>query len=79
MRDVYQSVMEDKRVLAPRGDVPSLCLVSTNIGRLFEIISSEAESAFLAALNGRTIADSLEELRQLNQQEPALLKTPKSD
>jgi Rrf2 family transcriptional repressor of oqxAB len=78
LRDVYQSVMEGKRVLAPRDDVPSLCLVSTNIGKLFEMISREAESALLSALNGRTIADSLEELRQLNQQQPAALKTPKS-
>jgi len=70
LRGIYQSVIDDKRVLSPRGHVPSLCLVSTNIGKLFELISHEAEIAFLAALNDRTIADCLEELRRLNGRQP---------
>ena len=65
LRDVYQAVTDDKRLFAARPDVPSLCVVSTNIEAFFGSLANRAERAVLDLLGGRTIADSLAEIRAL--------------
>ena len=68
LRDVYRSVVEDKKIMAPRPDVPSLCFVSANMDRFFEALAREAEDAVLGVLSRRTITDSVAEMRRLSQQ-----------
>ena len=65
LRDVYQAVTDDKRLFAARPDVPSLCVVSTNIEAFFGSLANQAECAVLDLLGERTIAGSLAEIRAL--------------
>lgn len=66
LRDVYVSVVDDKKLLVSRPNVPNVCIVSTNISSFFELLADEAEEAVLAALGGRTVAQSLKEIRTID-------------
>ena len=59
LRDLYLAVMEDKRILVAREDIPTLCRISANIDEFFAEVATDAESAMLDALGRRNIADSL--------------------
>ncbi len=65
LRDIYRAVVDDKRLFTARPDVPSLCVVSSNIGAYFETLASRAEQAVQDVLCDRTVAESLAELRAL--------------
>lgn len=67
LRDIYRSVTEDKRLWTARPDVPCRCVASANIGEFFECIADEAEALVLQMLERRTIADSVSEIRSLEQ------------
>jgi Rrf2 family transcriptional repressor of oqxAB len=67
LRDIYQAVTEQKRVLAARRDIPSRCRISANIGEFFGAVADEAESAMLDALAQRNVADSLAEMLRLDE------------
>lgn len=59
LRDIYLSVIEDKKLWAsPR------CVVSANTCWYFKSIAEEAEQASLAVLAGHTVASALEELKK---------------
>ncbi|RWR03638.1 transcriptional regulator [[Pantoea] beijingensis] len=64
LRDIYVSVIEDKRIWAARPDVAARCVVSANACWYFKLIVDEAEQASLDVLERRTVADALEELRK---------------
>jgi hypothetical protein len=58
----YLAVVGDKRLWEPRS-VPHRCLVSSNMERYFVGLAVEADRAIMMTLKGRTLADSLAELR----------------
>ena len=63
LRDVYRAVIDDKRLFTARPDVPSLCVVSTNIEAFFGSLADRAEHAVLSVLAEQTVAQSLAEIR----------------
>lgn len=71
LRDVYESVTDNKRILAARDEVPRRCRISANISEFFETVSGEAEEAMLDTLQRRTIAESLEEILRLDERRRA--------
>ncbi len=68
LRDIYAAVTEDKRLLVARQDIPVRCRVSANINEFFEEVASQAESAMLAALERRSVAESLAQILSLEQE-----------
>ncbi|MBP2171483.1 Rrf2 family transcriptional repressor of oqxAB [Erwinia toletana] len=64
LRDIYSSVIEDKRIWAARPEVAARCVVSANACWYFKSIVDEAEQASLNVLAGRTVADALAALRE---------------
>lgn len=50
LRDIYVSVIEDKKLWASRPDVPARCVVSANACWYFKSIADEAEQASLDVL-----------------------------
>ncbi len=50
LRDIYVSVIEDKKLWASRPDVPARCVVSANACWYFKSIADEAEQASLEVL-----------------------------
>ncbi|WP_017346091.1 RrF2 family transcriptional regulator [Pantoea sp. A4] len=66
LRDIYVSVIEDKKLWASRPDVAPRCLVSANLCWYFKAIAEEAEEASLQVLEKRTVAQALDELKQRN-------------
>ncbi len=47
LRDIYLSVIEDKKLWASRPDVPARCVVSANACWYFKSVADEAEQASL--------------------------------
>jgi len=66
LRDVYVSVVEEKKLFTTRPNVPNVCVVSTNIEAFFQMLADDAEEAMLAALGKRTVAQSLGEIREID-------------
>ncbi|MDX6835231.1 Rrf2 family transcriptional regulator [Klebsiella pneumoniae] len=61
LRDIYLSVIEDKKLWASRPDVPARCVVSANACWYFKSVADEAEQA---SLNVRhTVASALEAVK----------------
>lgn len=63
LRDIYQSVIEDKKIWASRPNVPARCVVSANGCSYFKSIAGEAERASLEVLARHTVASALEEVK----------------
>ena len=68
--DVYRAVVDDKRMLVPRPDVPAVCVVSRNIGSFFDSLADEAESGLSDLLSQKTIAQGLAAIRRLDNGAP---------
>ncbi|EKF65071.1 transcriptional regulatory protein [Serratia plymuthica A30] len=64
LRDIYLSVIDDKRIWAARPEGPARCLVSANACWYFKSVVNEAEEASLAVLERHTVADALAELER---------------
>ncbi|EPZ2449146.1 RrF2 family transcriptional regulator [Klebsiella aerogenes] len=60
LRDIYLSVIEDKKLWASRPDVPARCVISANACWY----ADEAEQASLAVLARHTVASALEEVKK---------------
>lgn len=58
LRDIYLSVIEDKKLWASRPDVPARCVVSANACWYFKSVADEAEQASLAVLARHTVASA---------------------
>ena len=67
LRDVYQSVTENKAILAIRDDIPRRCRISANINEFFDTVTAEAGQAMLETLQRRTIAASLADILRLDE------------
>ncbi|EPH1792455.1 putative transcriptional regulator [Klebsiella quasipneumoniae] len=63
LRDIYLSVIEDKKLWASRPDVPARCVVSANACWYFKSVADEAEQASLNVLARHTVASALEALK----------------
>jgi Rrf2 family transcriptional repressor of oqxAB len=66
LRDIYRSALGDKPLWAPRPEGPRECLVTNHSSQYFADLTTETEAAVLGALAGRTLADSLDELRAID-------------
>ncbi|CAI0820485.1 Rrf2 family transcriptional regulator [Serratia proteamaculans] len=64
LRDIYLSVIDDKRIWAARPEGPARCLVSANACWYFKSVVNEAEEASLDVLARHTVADALAELER---------------
>jgi Rrf2 family transcriptional repressor of oqxAB len=67
LEDIYRSSIGDKPLWAPRAEGPRECLVTNHSGEYFARLTDETEAAVLCALAGRTLADSLDELRAIDE------------
>jgi Rrf2 family transcriptional repressor of oqxAB len=63
--DIYLAVVDNKKLLVPRNNVPNRCVVSGNIEVFFGLLAEDSEQAVLDVLADRTVADSLAELRRM--------------
>jgi Rrf2 family transcriptional repressor of oqxAB len=66
LREIYRSAIGDKPLWAPRADGPRECLVTNHSAQYFANLTDETETAAFGALAGRTLADSLDELRAID-------------
>src|SRR3981081_158966 len=66
LRELYLAVMEDKRILVARQDIPSRCRISSNINEFFAEVATDAETALLDTLARRNVADSIPEPPRLD-------------
>jgi len=64
--EIYRSSIGDKPLWAPRPEGPRECLVTNHSAEYFVRLTAETETAVLDALAGRTLADSLDELRAID-------------
>ena len=64
--EIYRSSIGDKPLWAPRQEGPRECLVTNHCAEYFAKLTNETETAVLGALAGRTLADSLDELRVID-------------
>ncbi|WP_328931161.1 MULTISPECIES: Rrf2 family transcriptional regulator [unclassified Streptomyces] len=64
--EIYRSAIGDKPLFAPRAEGPRECLVTNHSAEYFARLTDETEAAVLHALAGRTLADSLDELRAID-------------
>ena len=64
--EIYRSSIGDKPLWAPRPAGPRECLVTNHSAEYFVRLTDETEAAVLGALAGRTLADSLDELRAID-------------
>ena len=64
LRDIYVSVIEDKKLWASRPDIPARCVVSANACWYFKSVADEAEQASLEVLARHTVASALEEVKK---------------
>jgi len=64
--EIYRSSIGDKPLWAPRPEGPRECLVTNHSAEYFVRLTHETEVAVLGVLAGRTLADSLDELRDID-------------
>ncbi|MHA6311237.1 RrF2 family transcriptional regulator [Pantoea sp. S-LA4] len=79
LRDIYVSVIEDKKIWAARPDVAPRCLVSANLCWYFKSIADEAEQASLDVLAKRNVADALNELKKRDTSNCTAVPEPEPD
>jgi Rrf2 family transcriptional repressor of oqxAB len=68
--EIYRSSMGSKPLWAPRPEGPRECLVTNHSAEYFVRLTDETEAAVLGTLAGRTLADSLDELRAIDRADP---------
>ena len=66
LEEIYRSSVGSKPLWAPRPEGPQECLVTNHSAEYFVRLTDETEAAVLGALAGRTLADSLDELRAID-------------
>ena len=66
LAEIYHSSIGSKPLWAPRPEGPRECLVTNHCAEYFVSLTDETEAAVLGALAGRTLADSLDELRAID-------------
>ncbi|WP_263356386.1 RrF2 family transcriptional regulator [Acidicapsa ligni] len=63
LRDIYRSIVMDKKIWVPRTGIPHRCLVSSNVRGYFEELIDDAEEAVLSMLERHTLLQALKELQ----------------
>jgi Rrf2 family transcriptional regulator, repressor of oqxAB len=66
LEEIYHSSIGRKPLWAPRPEGPRECLVTNHSAEYFVRLTEETEVAVLSMLAGRTLADSLDELRSID-------------
>jgi Rrf2 family transcriptional repressor of oqxAB len=66
LEEVYHASIGSKPLWAPRPEGPRECLVTNHAAEYFVRLTNETEAAVLGTLAGRTLADSLDELRAID-------------
>ena len=66
LREIYQAVSGEKKILSPRQDVPRFCVVSSNINDFFSDVIDEIEESLYAILEKRTVEDSLKRILDID-------------
>jgi Rrf2 family transcriptional regulator, repressor of oqxAB len=66
LEEIYRSAIGEKPLWAPRAEGPRECLVTNHAAEYFVRLTDETEVAVLSVLAGRTLADSLNELRAID-------------
>jgi Rrf2 family transcriptional repressor of oqxAB len=64
--EIYKATLGDKRLWTGRSDIPHRCLVSCNIEQFFGNLADEVYESVVRLLGGRTLAETLAELRTLD-------------
>jgi Rrf2 family transcriptional regulator, repressor of oqxAB len=72
LEEIYRSSIGDKPLWAPRPEGPRECLVTNHSAAYFVRLTEETEAAVLGMLAGRTLADSLDELRSIDRADAPL-------
>jgi Rrf2 family transcriptional repressor of oqxAB len=72
LEEIYHSSIGSKPLWAPRPEGPRECLVTNHSAEYFVRLTNETEAAVLSALSGRTLADSLDQLRVIDRAAPQL-------
>jgi Rrf2 family transcriptional repressor of oqxAB len=76
LEEIYRSSVGSKPLWAPRPEGPRECLVTNHSAEYFVRLTDETETAVLGALAGRTLADSLDELRAIDRARGAPVAGP---
>jgi Rrf2 family transcriptional repressor of oqxAB len=71
LEEIYHSSVGEKPLWAPRPEGPRECLVTNHSAEYFVRLTGETEGAVLHTLAGRTLADSLDELRSIDRAGPS--------
>jgi Rrf2 family transcriptional regulator, repressor of oqxAB len=66
LEEIYRSSNGSKPLWAPRAEGPRECLVTNHSAEYFLTLTDETEAAVLGTLAGRTLADSLDDLRAID-------------
>jgi Rrf2 family transcriptional repressor of oqxAB len=66
--EIYKAVLGDKPFWSGRSDIPHQCLVTANVERFFENLTSDVDLSIVQRLNSQTLAEALTELRILEGQ-----------
>jgi len=72
LEEIYHSSIGDKPLWAPRPEGPHECLVTNHSAEYFLRLTNETEAAVLGMLAGRTLADSLDQLRSIDRANPPI-------
>ncbi|SEG38958.1 transcriptional regulator, BadM/Rrf2 family [Saccharopolyspora kobensis] len=67
LAEIYRCAIGDKPLWACSPGGAHVCLVTANASEYFAALTAEAERAVLASLGDRTLADSVRELRRLDE------------
>ena len=68
LAEIYRCAVGDKPLWACSPEGEHVCLVTAHAAEYFAALTAEAEDAVLAALGDRTLADSMGELRRLDEE-----------
>jgi Rrf2 family transcriptional repressor of oqxAB len=73
LNEIYKAVSTESPLWNARDGVPSICFISSNIGRFTNSLCEKAERAVVASLAEFTVTDAIAELERLSdeQDEPA--------
>ena len=70
LAEIYRSVMQGGPLWSARKDIPHRCIVSTHMDDFFAKLTSDAETAMLVSLSSKTLASSLEQMRDREKSAP---------
>ncbi|WP_093154986.1 RrF2 family transcriptional regulator [Saccharopolyspora antimicrobica] len=79
LAEIYRCAIGDKPLWACSPSGARVCMVTANVSEYFAALTAEAERAVLASLGDRTLADSVRELRRLDENKPSSARMAEID